>query len=84
MLIEREPYSLNAAEKQPLLMMELKQLTQHHQQHCQPYQQLLEAQWPHLLQNPSNSTEQLPYLAVRLFKQLKLQSVPDAEVFKVL
>ena len=84
MLIEREPYSLNAAEKQPLLMMELNELTQHHQQHCQPYQQLLKAQWSDVLQTPSNTTEQLPYLAVRLFKQLKLQSVPDAEVFKVL
>jgi acyl-CoA synthetase (AMP-forming)/AMP-acid ligase II len=82
MLIEREPYSLNAAEKQPLLLAELNQLTLHHQQHCQPYQQLLAAQWPGFV--AAKQTEQLPYLAVRLFKQLKLQSVPDADVFKVL
>jgi phenylacetate-coenzyme A ligase PaaK-like adenylate-forming protein len=86
MLVEREPYGLNAAEKQPLLLSELNQLTEHHQQHCQPYQQLIKAQWPAVIaaKHSAQNTEQLPYLAVRLFKQLKLQSVPDAEVFKVL
>ena len=84
MLIEREPYSLSAAEKQPLLLQELNALTQHHQHHCLPYQHLLNAQWPDEAQNSAQTTAQLPYLAVRLFKQLKLQSVPDANVFKVL
>ena len=82
MLIEHEPYSLSAAEKQPLLLAELNALTLHHQQHCSPYQHLMKAQWPAFV--TANQTAQLPYLAVRLFKQLKLQSVPDAEVFKVL
>lgn len=46
MLVEQEPYSLNAAAKQPLLLAELNALTEHHQQHCLPYQHLLQAQWP--------------------------------------
>lgn len=80
MLVEMPPYSVAAADKQPLLLSELNQLTLHHQQHCQAYKRLLSAQD----QAPAEDIKQLPYLAVRLFKQLKLQSVADADVFKVL
>lgn len=82
MLIDREPYSLNSAKKQPLLLAELNELTQHHRLNCKHYQQLVSAQWPTFTE--ASQTEQLPYLAVQLFKHLTLQSVPDAEVFKVL
>jgi hypothetical protein len=72
------------------LLAELQALTVWHQQQCPAYQQLIKAQWPELSANAVdnrcniNHLAQLPYLAVRLFKQLELRSIATAAVFKTL
>ncbi len=82
LLTDEAPYSLSAQDKAPRLLNELNALTQHHSAACAPYQRLLQS-----LPNasaPAMTTEQLPYLSVRLFKQYALQSIPDNAVFKTL
>ena len=82
LLTEEPPYSLLAADKTPRLLSELNALTQHHSVACVQYQRLLNS-----LPDTgyaAQSTAQLPYLSVRLFKQYALQSVPDNAVFKTL
>ncbi len=82
LLTEEPPYSLLAADKTPRLLSELNALTQHHSVACVQYQRLLNS-----LPDTGyaeQSTAQLPYLSVRLFKQYALQSVPDNAVFKTL
>ena len=89
-LAEELPYALLAADKTPRLLSELQALTVWHQQQCPAYQQLIQAQWPELSANSAdnqcnvNHLAQLPYLAVRLFKQLELRSIATAAVFKTL
>ncbi|MFN6970297.1 MAG: acyl-protein synthetase [Rheinheimera sp.] len=94
LLADELPYALTANEKTPRLIPELQALTQWHQQQCSAYQHLISAQWPEYAINrtalPMQSSAQpsdlahLPYLAVRLFKQLELRSIPSAEIFKTL
>ncbi len=79
-LLEQPPYALPQVQKNALLDPALRELTEHHRQHCLPYRNILAA---YADQNPT-APGRLPFLPVRLFKQLQLCSVPEAEVFKVL
>lgn len=89
-LADELPYALIATDKTPRLLAELQALTLWHQQHCLAYRQLVTAQWPECTENSAESSPQpehlaqLPYLAVRLFKQLELRSVTPEAVFKTL
>ncbi len=89
-LADELPYALSAAEKTPRLLAELQALTLWHQQQCPAYQKLLLAQWPDFptsidkTELAADALAQLPYLAVRLFKQLELRSIGAADVFKTL
>ncbi len=74
-------YSLPQREKEALLLARLNVLTEHHAAACKPYARLLEASgWRHEAQ----TLDEVPFLAARLFKLARWQSVPDTEVFKVL
>ncbi|RVU41342.1 acyl-protein synthetase [Rheinheimera riviphila] len=89
-LADELPYALIATDKTPRLLAELQALTLWHQQQCPAYQQLVTAQWPDFAVNAAGNHHsvdhlaQLPYLAVRLFKQLELRSVATEAVFKTL
>ncbi len=89
-LADELPYALMAADKTPRLLAELQALIVWHQQQCPAYQQLIKAQWPEFSANSAdnrcnvNQLAQLPYLAVRLFKQLELRSIATEAVFKTL
>lgn len=89
-LADELPYALIASEKAPRLLAELQALTLWHQQQCPAYQKLLRAQWPDFqatvvkTELAADGLAQLPYLAVRLFKQLELRSVATEAVFKTL
>jgi hypothetical protein len=75
-------YEWPQADKQTQLQAELWSLTRHHAAHCEPYARVLAAHGLDLQHDLP--LEQLPFLPVRLFKHTLLQSVPQAEVFKVL
>ncbi|MEH6733298.1 MAG: acyl-protein synthetase [Shewanella sp.] len=83
MLFDLDPYSIDKQTKHHLLCDELSRLTLHHQQHCPEFGKLIQAQWPSL-SLPVKQLSDLPYLSVRLFKQLALKSIPDKQVFKTL
>lgn len=82
LLTDETPYSLSAQDKAPRLLDELNALTQHHAAACTPYRRLLQSMPD--TGRVAQSTAELPYLSVRLFKQYALQSIPDSAVFKTL
>lgn len=79
-LLAAPQYSLGQAEKSGLLAEELRALTEFHRERCAPYRQMVDG-LPKLL---GNGIEAIPFIPVRLFKTLKLQSIGDTEVLKVL
>lgn len=82
-LFEINPFELPQIEKNQLLLFHLQKLHKHHAINCTEYGNL----FPEALTGKSNrveNIEDLPYLAVRLFKYLSLVSVPKEQYFKTL
>lgn len=79
---ERQPYSLDRAEKEALLSQELFSLTEYHYEHCALYKRMLDSMGfdPHT----KASYSRLPFLPVSLFKEMGLCSVPADEVVKTM
>jgi hypothetical protein len=73
-------FTLPQAEREEVLLKELSALVTHHRAHCEPYDNILRANG----YAGAGSVAELPWLPVRLFKNLTLKSIPDDEVFKVL
>ena len=76
------PYSLNAKEKGKLLTDRLMELTELHQKNCLAYKNMLTA--IEFEEEKVESYKDLPFLPVRLFKDLDLKSIPDEEVVKTM
>lgn len=77
-----KPYSLNKDEKNKLLTKRLLELTEYHKDYCPEYKRILEA-----INFDIDSVESytdLPFLPVRLFKELDLKSVEDDKVVKIM
>lgn len=75
------PYGLNAAQKMPLLLQALNDLTEWHTRRSQPY-----AEMRHRLFRPETPQRliEVPWLPVRVFKTQTLLSVEPREVVKTL
>jgi hypothetical protein len=80
-LLEKNPIYLDQSEKETLLQPLFNYLHQHHQQNCQSYHNIMQANKQSLA---CNSFIDLPYLAVRLFKHLSLSSIQPEHIFKTL
>lgn len=76
------PYSLNAEEKGKLLTNRLMELTELHQKNCLAYKNMLKA--IDFEEEKVESYKDLPFLPVRLFKDLDLKSISDEEVVKTM
>lgn len=76
------PYSLSADEKEKLLTERLMELTRMHQANCPEYRRMLEAVGFDV--DSVRSYKDLPFLPVRLFKELELKSVPQKDVVKTM
>lgn len=76
------PYSLNKEEKETLLNKRLIELTKLHQENCFEYKKMLEATGFDI--NSVKSYKDLPFLPVRLFKELELKSVPQGDIVKTM
>lgn len=76
------PYSLNAEEKGKLLTNRLMELTELHQKNCPAYKNMLKA--IDFEEEKVESYKDLPFLPVRLFKDLDLKSISDEEVVKTM
>lgn len=81
-LLSIPPYSLNKREKEKLLTERLTELTRLHQDKCPEYARILESIGFDV--NRISSYKELPFLPVRLFKELELKSVPKDEVVKTM
>lgn len=79
---EEPPYELRRPQRQPLFLERMSWLTHHHMQHCPPYKKMM-AFFPDQTEKHS-SLEHIPFLPVRLFKELDLKSVPQSQVQKTL
>lgn len=76
------PYSLNEGEKEKLLTERLVELTKQHQENCLEYKHMLEAIDFEI--EKVASYKDLPFLPVRLFKEMDLKSVPQDDVVKTM
>lgn len=76
------PYSLDIDEKEKLLTERLVELMKLHQVNCPEYKRMLEATG--LDVEKISTYKDLPFLPVRLFKELELKSVPQEDVVKTM
>ena len=76
------PYSLNKEEKQQLLTERLLELTEKHRNNCMEYKRILDGIG--YRKEKMGSYIDLPFLPVRLFKELSLKSVPPEEIIKTM
>ncbi|MEO3874944.1 acyl-protein synthetase [Nonomuraea sp. B12E4] len=74
-------FGLGAAQREPVLVERLAELTEHHRAACPPYRGILDAVGA---APPYERVVDLPWLPVRLFKTHELRSVPAERVFRVL
>ena len=76
------PYSLDEVEKHRMLTIALSALTRHHYEKCAPYRRMLDAISfdVHCITDHRD----IPFLPVRLFKELDLLSVDRADVIKTM
>ena len=77
-----EPYSLEKVEKEKLLTKRLINLTELHREGCPEYQRILES--ISYDKDKMKSYRDLPFLPVRLFKEISLISVPQKDIVKTM
>lgn len=76
------PYELEREEKERLLTDRLLGLTAYHKQHCAPYSRMLNV--TAFNEKKIKTYRELPFLPVRLFKEMNLKSVLDDDIVKTL
>ncbi|HLD53079.1 MAG TPA: hypothetical protein VJA82_07240 [Sediminibacterium sp.] len=76
------PYSLDSVEKNQILGKFLYEIEELHLSKCNDYRNITK-DWPFKSSN-ENSIENLPFIPVRLFKELELLSVDKSEVKKTM
>ncbi len=81
-IISIEPFSLAEDEKEKLLTERLLELTKLHQEKCPEYSRILES--IHFDADKVKSYKDLPFLPVRLFKEMELRSIPQEDVVKTM
>ena len=81
-LLQISPYSLDKTEKERLLTERLVELTELHRQNCPEYADILNT--VSYEEQKIRSYKDIPFLPVRLFKELSLKSVPQDEVVKTM
>lgn len=81
-LLQIPPYSLSKTEKEKLLTDRLVELTEFHKQNCPEYADILNT--VSYGERAIKSYKDLPFLPVRLFKELSLKSVPEGDIVKTM
>lgn len=81
-IIEISPYSLDKEEKTKVLTNRLLELTESHRENCEEYAHILDVIGYDA--KKIKSYKDLPFLPVRLFKELSLKSVSDDEIVKTM
>ena len=81
-IIKVAPFSLDKEQKEKLLTKRLTELTEHHRNNCPEYNRILES-IGFRIEDVKSYTD-IPFLPVRLFKELNLKSVPNEDVVKTM
>lgn len=81
-ILSISPFSLNEDEKNKMLTERLVELTNLHRKKCPEYAKILEALNFDITK--VQSYKELPFLPVRLFKELDLKSVEKEEIVKIM
>ena len=79
-LLSLDPFEMSQKEKNNLLLNNLLELTEYHKNNCPEYAKMMNA----INFASPNSVEDIPFIPVRLFKELELLSVPKSKIFKTL
>ena len=79
-ILNIKPYSLAVDAKRRMLDERLCALTEHHRSRCKEYAKMLDA----INYRGAASYYDIPFLPVRLFKELELKSIPDEAVVKTM
>lgn len=81
-ILELHPYSIDCGQKKELLTDCLTILTEEHKRNCEPYRKIIE-----LFEVDTGNIKDhydIPFLPVRIFKDMELCSVPQNEIVKTL
>lgn len=81
-ILQIPPFQLEKKEKDALLTERLVELTKMHRENCREYDQILKS--INFNMDDVKSYRDLPFIPVRLFKELELRSVPNEEVVKTM
>lgn len=81
-ILEIAPYSLDKEAKRTMLNTRLRALTRAHYNSCTPYARMMDAVGLDINNLPEY--DQLPFLPVRLFKEMELRSCAKEEVVKTM
>lgn len=81
-IVNTPPFSLDEVEKEKMLTQRLTELTEYHRKHCPEYKRMLDASG--FDTNEVGSYKDLPFLPVRLFKELELKSIAFEDVVKIM
>ena len=81
-LLSIPPYSLTKQQKEKMLTERLTELTALHQENCPQYARILNS--INYDADRINTYTDLPFLPVRLFKELELKSVPNEDIVKTM
>ncbi len=81
-ILDKEVYGLQQEEKEKLLHERLISLTGRHRKNCPAYRRMLDAVG--FEETKASGYTQIPFLPVRLFKELELKSIPDNAVIKTM
>ena len=79
---EIAPYSLNKEEKEAILLDELKERIHFHYDNCMKYKRYLDSIQFNI--DMCKKVSDIPFIPVRVFKEIELKSITDDEVFKVM
>lgn len=81
-ILKIPPYSLGRQDKKKLFGQRLLELTRHHMEHCGMYESMMKSVG--FQPEDGMGIEDIPFLPVRLFKELDLKSVGDDKIFKTM
>ena len=81
-IIANEPYGMDEDQKEKVLTERLKELTEYHRNHCEPYGKILQGIGYDA--EMVRSYKEIPFLPVRLFKRINLKSVDDSDIVKTM
>ena len=80
-IIQKKPFNLSGLRKKNFFTSEINRLTKYHYKHSKNYKKILNGL---NYSSKINDLETLPFLTTNLFKELKLISIKEKDIFKTL